>query len=193
MEYGSTTQSIQVTGTGIYNLTVYAANGQTGSADIDISSLDLEGCAVISGRVFEDLNNNGIDDGEPGLTGVVLRDTVSWQSASYAISQTDGTYDLFVDAFGSHSVDIFWTPTEVVCGAITSGNQTLPTTEAYALFISAGTTALPENDFGFNYGSPIDCGTISGNVFEDLNQNGTQDLGENGFQGINVKFHKVVG
>lgn len=190
---GATTQSIQITSSGTYSLQVTDAIGQIGSEEVEIPSLELEGCAVISGRVFEDLNNNGIDDGEPGLAGVVLRDTVSWQNSTYAISEADGAYDLFVDAFGFHAIDIYSTPSEIVCGAFTYGDQTLPATEAYSINITGGTSSIPGNDFGFNYGDPLGCGTISGNVFEDVNQNGTLELGENGYQGVNIQISNSLG
>mgnify|MGYP002628696042 CR=1 FL=1 len=191
---GETTQSIFVTTPGVYQVWVVDALGGIGFADADFSAIDLEGCALISGRVFEDLNSNGIDDGEPGISGVWLRDTASNQVSSYAISHTNGDYSMYVDAFGTHSVAALTVPAEFYCNTIELGQQTLPANfESYLINLLPSTTEAPGNDFGFTYGDPQQCGSISGHVFEDTNQNGVQDGSEIGYFGLNIYIENQGG
>lgn len=189
---GETTQSIQIQSPGQFNLWVTNANGNIGYSVFEIDSVNIENCAQITGRVFEDLNNNGIDDNEPGISGVYMRDTVWQQNSSYAITDSDGQYNLYVDAQGVHSVDVLYSPTEVFCNTWSIGEQTVPATEAYSINLPPGTMEVPDNDFGFHF-ETLECGTISGKVFLDENQNATEDIGENGYTGLNIYFEDSQG
>lgn len=99
-------------------------------------------CRIVSGLVFEDLNNNGIqDDGEQGLSGII----VNAGSYGYAISQNDGSYNLNVPNGEEVSVEIEFEQTQTLNGfcnstVINSYTQTFPANdEGYMIAINIGT------------------------------------------------------
>ncbi len=125
----------------------------------------------ISGRVFEDMNQNGvIDIGELGigniailLNGPIVSDTI--------FSSEEGEYYFRDLTEGSYTVLIL--PSE-------NYQTTFPTNGIYEIEISGG-SIITEVDFGI-----FKFGHVAGKIFEDKNANGVFDNGENIFSNTKV-------
>lgn len=152
----------------------------------------------ISGKVFNDSNNNGIlDAGEAGLEGwVVYLDSndngVLDDSEPSTNTDTGGNYAFMGLSAGNY----------VVRQVGKSGwTQTLPTSDGGKYLVLVGTTVVGDKNFG-NFtpsggGCTSSCGGgggggggtfISGQKFNDLNRNGQKDLDEPGLPGWTIYF-----
>jgi subtilisin-like proprotein convertase family protein len=142
--------------------------------------------SVISGKIFDDVNFNGTDDGEGGLLGVTVN--LVWAGFNNVFGDTDdvtfttttaaggtysfqnlgsGNYRIAVDDNQPALTNYFrTTPNNPINVTLTSGNQTV----SNQLF---GYSADPAN------------GQISGTAFQDLNGNGVNDA-EPGLNGLLV-------
>src|SRR5206468_3371610 len=133
---------------------------------------------VISGQVFNDLNDNGVkDSGEPGLQGFTV----------FLDSNNNGTLDAgetstVTDANGNFSFTNLPAGTYRV-REVTPTGFLRTTANPGDITVSSGTTVS-----GVNFGnfSIFASNTISGQVFNDLNGNGIRDSGEPGLSGITV-------
>jgi len=122
----------------------------------------------IKGRIFRDLNANGIYDyGEPVFSGVTVR------VADEFVAQSDknGFYILEEVVPGDKTVNIEMKelPIDVVSGIGEAINVNVE---------SRKTTVL---DFPI-----LEASTIKGKVFVDENNNGTYDFGEEGLEGVDI-------
>jgi subtilisin-like proprotein convertase family protein len=142
--------------------------------------------SVISGKIFDDVNTNGVDDTEPGLVGVTVQliyagfngvfdgvdDQTFTQSTvaggAYAFQALgSGNYRIFVDESQPALTNYFRTTSpNPIPVTLTSGNQT-----------------VANQKFGFSF-DPAN-GVINVNAFEDLNGNGVNNI-EPGIGGLAV-------
>jgi methionine-rich copper-binding protein CopC/protocatechuate 3,4-dioxygenase beta subunit len=142
------------------------------------SSLDFGNFQLVNvyGEVYNDLNGNGnLDNGEPGLPGwtVTLYDP-SGNVVATTVSDANGNYtfsNLFPATFTlSETLQNGWIQTE-------------PVNPNYYQF----TTQSGTNETGLNFGNFNNApSSISGVVFNDKNDNHTQDSGEPGLAGVTV-------
>lgn len=146
--------------------------GDVDSLDVNVgsggaagASFPLNAKGVIQGIVFDDLNNNGVrDGGELGIGGVI-------------ITRSDGP-STKTSSNGSYRFD------NVPPAAFTL-EMTVPTgyiaaqTPIKSVSVNVGASAL------VNFVVQAE-GVIQGVVFDDLNRNGTQDVGEPGIGGVVV-------
>ena len=174
-----TTYTIQETDpdgyTSITPNTVSLNVGTDGSATANFADL-VEG--KISGVVFEDLDGNGKrGEGEPGIGGVTLelRDAGDAQVTT-ATTTADGAY-----ALTNISVGQSYTVAETDPDGFTS-----TTTNQVVIRIESGTSATVS--FG-----DIAKGKVAGTVFEDVNGNGSRDVGESGIAGSVLKLMDAAG
>jgi len=117
----------------------------------------------ISGVVFYDVNENGVQDaGEPGIEGV----DVTLNDGTVVYTDIDGYY-LFTDLFAGDYV--------VIVGEYNDRAHTTPSVVDVTIVDSDMVV-----DFGFE---PYH---VSGVVFYDVNGNGTQDVDEPGLEGVEV-------
>ncbi len=133
---------------------------------------------TISGHVFTDLNGNGtLDGGEPAETGLkaylfyfgVLKDSTT----------TNGTGDYqFLTAVSNGGLPGDY-QVQIVKAGFTSDNKNTNTKTVNVPGAGAHATA----DFGLYQGS------VSGTVYEDVNNNGTKDVSEPGLSGWVVSLH----
>jgi hypothetical protein len=124
--------------------------------------------STVSGRVFNDLDGDGQPDrGEGGMQGVMMTLTSTLMETT---TDFTGVY-VFTDVpDGSHVVAAA-PPVGYAC--------TSPTEVVVDVRPGSGATA--------NYGLKA-AGTVSGIVFNDLDGDGTQDVGEPGLGGVSIQL-----
>ena len=147
----------------------------------------MTGCTgSIGDRVWNDLNNNGVQDaGEIGMPGVTVRLNRDGSPVSSTTTDASGNYAFLGLCPGNYSVDVV-TP---------AGFNPSPTfgTPDTALDSDASGVSVPLSlnehnptiDFGFN--APC-TGRIGDRVWFDANRNGIQDAGELGIAGVTLEL-----
>ncbi len=144
----------------------------------------------LSGKAFEDMNNNGVmDDGEPGVEGVVVH---------LVGERTGTTRDLTTDASGEYRFDLLPDDKYTI-------TATLPEGMLYARYSTSGgdrrsifTGSVISREFSVkqthvgnkNIGV-VQKGAIRGMAFLDENYNGVYDEGEPGYAGVTLEAIKL--
>ncbi|WP_341200832.1 DUF7507 domain-containing protein, partial [Croceibacter atlanticus] len=132
---------------------------------------------TVTGHVFEDTNNNGVQDaGEIDLAGVEVVITEADGTTQVVTTDADGNWTATVAA-GTTTVDVDETTLPAGYELTTIGSD--PETVTIP---SNGTVSTTED----GYYLPESTGTISGHVYEDTNGNGVQDVGEHNLEGVSV-------
>jgi protocatechuate 3,4-dioxygenase beta subunit len=126
----------------------------------------------ISGKKFNDLDNNGIDNGEPGLPGWTIQLSSNGNVINTATTALDGSYRFSNLTPGSYVV------TEV---EQTGWTRTAPQDGSYNVDLSDADVA------GRNFGNH-GVGSISGTKFFDTNSNGVKDADEPGLSGWTIQL-----
>ncbi len=145
----------------------------------------------LSGKVFEDVNNDGVmDEGEPGVAGVTLR---------LKGKKTGADFELTTDETGVYRFANLPNDTYVMTAELPEGmlfaRYSRTGGDLRSIF-SGATTAREfpvsnaENVTDKNVGV-IEKGVIQGTVFLDTNYNGLFDEGEPGFAGVTLEIIKV--
>ena len=123
----------------------------------------------MTGVVFSDVNGNGARDaGEPGLSGVSV--VVGSQTV---VTDASGVYTASGVPAGSVSVDI-------VEASLPAGSVQTAGVDPSTMIVTGGGTVDAGSD-GFQQ-----RGSVTGVVFNDMNGNGAQDVGELGLLGVSV-------
>lgn len=151
-----------------------------------ITYREVPGTGSISGKLFHDLNGNGVqDEGEPGLAG--RRATIG--ATGIAVTHTDesgnfifsglpaGTYELAIDF--DERFDGVITPGSV------GGMNVAPNLYVTGIVLANGTHA---RDYLFASNTDPKGSSLSGIVYEDENGNGVFDEAENGIEGVPVRL-----
>ena len=175
---GPGTYSVQeVLQSGYVQTTAPASYAETTASGQDVGGLDfgLFPQDTLSGEVFADANGNGsLDAGEPGLSGVKVELLGgSGQVIATVTTGSDGTYSFTIDAPGNYSVE------EVTPSGAT---LTTPASGSYVETLASG-QAIGGLDFG-NFQTV----TLSGEVFDDINGDGSLESGEPGLSGWTVNL-----
>ncbi len=166
---------------------IQLSSGQS-AADYDFGELVP---SQISGRVFADRNNNGLfDPGEPLLAGVTLQ-LYDAAGTRVATTQTDaaGRYAFMGLAPGVYTVTqqqpagYFDGPEHIG----TAGGTLVPPDTIAQIPLVSGTDA---RDYDF---AELEPASLSGVVYEDDNNNGHRDPGEQGIAGARVMLLDAVG
>ena len=157
------------------------------------------GTGKIGDRVWLDANQNGIQDaGEASVQGITV---VLYDAANVAIKQAvtdaNGNY-LFTDlAAGNYTVGFSNLPagftfTTQGLGTAANGSDANPATGKTAtIALAAGQTNL-DVDAGIR-SAMAGTASIGNRVWSDLNNNGLQDAGEPGVQGVTVELLDAAG
>ncbi|HEX7705984.1 MAG TPA: SdrD B-like domain-containing protein [Thermoanaerobaculia bacterium] len=155
---------------------------------------------TISGRVFLDLDNDlAYDNGEArvGKTVNLLDDQNNVVATT--VTDGDGTYSfngIFVGTYSVQAVDQIGVrySTIFLAAAQTFGNLNIiynassVTTPDYQSSVSVdGVYPNLLQDFGFNRF----LSSIGDTIYWDVNENGTQDIGEPGLAGVTVRLYEV--
>ena len=152
-----------------------AAGEDYNDADFGFQQQD----ASIGDRVFNDLNGNGVDDADPGLSGVTVYLDLNTNGAfdgGEPSDVTDGTgaYDITNLPTGMYSVNIDPSTVPAAYVLITAN---LPMNVALA-------AGEDYNDADFGY--QRQDGVVGDFVWNDLNGDGVQDGGEPGFANVTL-------
>ncbi len=140
------------------------------------------GTGTIGDTVFNDPNNNGVQDpGETGVTGVTLTlsgtDTNNNPINQTVVTNAAGNYQFTTLNPGTYTVTA--TPP---AGSISTN------TNPQTVTLTTGQN-IPTVDFGIRQNP----GTIGDTVFNDLNGNGIQDPGETGIAGATLTLRNSAG
>lgn len=165
--------------------------------DAGIYNTNVANTNSIGDFVWNDLNKDGIQDPtEPGVAGITVT-LYDATGAVVAVTYTDatGAY-LFPDLpNGTYSVGFSNLPEGFVfspTGAGTSATDSdpNPSTGMTAPVTLSGGTHITTLDAGINLGDiKIGKGTLGDLVWYDLDNNGLQDPGESGVQGVTVTLY----
>lgn len=157
------------------------------------------GTAKLGDRVWHDANENGIQDaGEPSVSGVTV---ILYNSGGTAIKQAttdqNGNY-LFTDlAAGNYTVGFSnlpdgYTFTQQGLGTAANGSDANPATgRTGTITLAAGQTNL-DVDAGIR-SAQAGTASLGNRVWYDLNNNGLQDAGEVGVQGVTAELLDAAG
>ena len=133
-----------------------------GLAEVDFANQKI---GHITGYVYDDVNDNGkMDYNENGHAGI----TVHIPGGSSVVTDADGAYDV-TRPTGSYTISLSGLP----ANTLIVGSDTKDVT------LNSGNSA--HANFGL-----VSKGVIAGNVFHDINHNGTFDLHEDGVEGVYV-------
>lgn len=142
------------------------------------AALQLGGC------VWNDTNGNGLQDpGENGLNGVTVK--LTWTDATGTLRSTttvtaNGLYNFPNLLAGTYAVSILTVPAAT---SQTFDADGLKTPNAITVTLTASVQNL---NFGYRCLNPAQLGDT---VWNDLNANGVQDVGELGISGIPVALY----
>ena len=150
---------------------------------------ELEGSSL-SGYVYHDEFNDGIrDPGEAGIAGtqVTLSGTTDQGTVNRSVTtNADGYYEFTDLRPGSYTIRESQ-PTGFLDGKDTAGTQGGTVTNDRITNINLGQNIHgQENNFG-----EIRASSLAGYVYEDSNDNGVKDPGENGISGTSVTLTGV--
>ena len=132
--------------------------------------------ATVNGTVFEDTNNNGIQNpGESGLAGVqVFVVDFLTLTQTTVLTNANGTYN---------ATGILPDVVLTQVAPIPAGHLPHTTTYSYQTLPQGSTTTV---NFALRPVAPIETGAIVFDVFNDTNSNGIKDVGEIGVSGARV-------
>ncbi|MEZ5256693.1 MAG: SdrD B-like domain-containing protein [Ilumatobacteraceae bacterium] len=151
-----------------------------GSGDARSGFLFTDDSTVLSGRVFEDANNNGSDDSEPGIAGV---DVELDDGSSQVVVTTDvnGAWTFTELAAATYQVTELSQPSGFADGGeiVGTGGGTAGSDTITGIVLSAGDLAT-----GYAFGEYTEA-AIDGRVFADLDGDGIDDT-EPGIAGVTV-------
>ncbi len=157
-------------------ITATATDGSDNTSEFTASTT-VTGEGTITGHVFEDTDGDGTQDaGEPDLAGVDVTLTPSSGGPITVTTDANGDYSTTVPS-GDVDADV----TDPANSVLTTGNDPQTVT------VPAGGTGTAGN-VGFQF-----QGTIDGHVFEDVDGDGVQDVGEPDLAGVDVTLTPAGG
>jgi len=134
---------------------------------------------TVSGHLFLDSNNNGVQNlGEPNLANVSV-DVVDTSGTKTVITDSNGNYVAQVVA-GSVGVNVVLTDPDIPTGSTVS---TIGTGGGSSQSLTA---ILNTNTVSNNVGFYQAKGTVTGHIFKDDNNNGVQDVGEINLANVSI-------
>ncbi len=146
-----------------------------GNSDITDANFGNKASAFsISGRKFNDLNGNGVNDGEPGLAGWKIQLARDGNVINTTTTGADGSYTFEGLANGAYTLS------EVLQ---TGWTQTAPKSGPQSV------TVQDKDVTGIDFGNKVSATySISGMKFNDLNGNGARDGNESGLAGWKIQL-----
>lgn len=159
-------------------LTITTANGCTANY-CGVVIVNTSGATgTICGIVFNDLNNNGVQDlGETGIGGAFIRSS----GTSGVYTDSSGLYNMIVPA-GTYNI-YYCASNGYIFSIPVVGLANSSACAAYTVTVTAGSTSC-----GYNFGVYNNSVQICGTVYFDINNNGVMDSGENGMAHVQVNI-----
>ncbi|MEQ1858296.1 MAG: SdrD B-like domain-containing protein [Chthoniobacteraceae bacterium] len=142
--------------------------------------------ATLNGNVFIDADNDGVRDaGEAGILGVTITlsgtDDLGNAVSTTTMTLADGTYSFGTLRPGTYTVS------ETQPAGLLDGRDTAGSLGGTVGADSIGAITLNAANAGTNYNfGELRAGTLSGTVFQDTSNNGTQEVGEPGLGGVTI-------
>jgi hypothetical protein len=152
------------------------AGGTTNTVNFPMTPISLPNLATVNGTVFEDINNDGIRNGnDTGLAGVqVFVVDFLTLTQTTVLTNANGTYS---------ATGILPDVVLVQAAPIPAGHLPHTTTFSYPTLSQGNTTTV---NFALRPVAPIETGTIIFDVFSDVNKDGIKALNETGVTGAAV-------
>jgi uncharacterized repeat protein (TIGR01451 family) len=160
------------------------------------------GSATITGKVYKDLNDNGVPDaGEDGISGVTVTLTGTDKDGKpVSLTTTSNAFGVYSFAPpSSNAAGYTVTETQPAFGdgkttapGVGSATSSKPVATGQPDIITGvifGTNPLA----GYNFGELDQTTKITGYVFGDTNNNGVKDAGEQGIAGVTVTLTGTSG
>ena len=145
----------------------------SGGAATPTTPVGYQQRGTVTGHIFNDVNGNGVQDpGEPDLYNVVVLVTDSQGTTRTVATDPSGNY--------ATVVPIGETQTEVDESSLQPGSHLTTANDPQSVAVAGGVNN-PTSDVGFQF-----RGTVTGHVWNDLNGNGIQDVGEPDYKGAVV-------
>lgn len=160
-------------------------DGNNGNLTLDFG---LKGTGSIGDKVWNDANGNGIQDvTESGISGVTV--TLTYPGGATVTTTTDanGNYLFSNLAPGSYTVS-FTTPSGYTAAPANQGSDDTKDSDPVSGSVSV-TLAAAENNLTVDAGFMSNQLVIGNYVWNDANNNGTQDASETGISGATVKLY----
>ena len=162
---------------------IFTYSNRCGADTTCQATFTVQPCGSIGNFVWNDYNNNGVQDlGEPGLQGV----TVTLNGCGLSLTTTtdsNGAY-LFSNLPPCTYTIGFGTPSGYTPSPANQGGNDATDSDPVAGTVSV-VLASGENNTTIDAGF-FNPGSIGNFVWNDLNHNGIQDLGEPGIPGVTV-------
>lgn len=169
------------------------SNGRPTNQPEDNAPVDIEPTGSIGDTIWNDLNSNGSQDGEPGLPGVTVRLTASTDVTINGVTYTAGNVIMtaVTDANGAYLFAGLPDATYTVTVDNTSLPGMTPTYDADGIgtahqSITTITNANDDLAQDFGYTIPI---IIYGNVWQDFDGDGTEDADDAPIANVNVTLY----
>ncbi|MBI5329154.1 MAG: DUF11 domain-containing protein [Betaproteobacteria bacterium] len=144
----------------------------------------------ITGVVYNDINNNGVQDtGETGIQGVTLN--LTGTSAASTTTDATGAYGFYALATGTYTVTEPTQPPGTSNGITTAGAVGGGTATAVGVVPSVISNISINNNVssGNNFGEiPNGAGSIAGKVYLDVDNDGVVDPGELGLNAVTIEL-----
>ncbi|MGI9606029.1 MAG: SdrD B-like domain-containing protein, partial [Acidimicrobiales bacterium] len=150
--------------------------------------------ATIGNFVWDDLNANGIQNaGEPGLDGITINLLNAAGTITLASTTTagGGSYSFTGLAPGTYAVQVV-TPAGMTITAVDSGGNDAIDSDIDGSGEVVATVVSGQNDNTID-GGLFTAASVGDFVWDDLNANGIQDVGEPGVDGVTVTLLDATG
>lgn len=152
--------------------------------DVTNAGIGMITPAVVSGTVFGDANDNGLQDqGETGLTGTTVRLMSKDGEAASAVVDASGTFKFNAVLPGSYTLR-YELPANAVFAPVQSGGNTVTGENGAAE--SASFTVNKGDAYTASLCGGVLLSDISGMAFADSNGNGTMDADEPALAGVSI-------
>lgn len=170
----------------------YVVSDGHGGTDTASVSVYVNRLPDLSGRVFDDLDNDGADDGEPGIAGVSIRLTGIGDRGPVDLATTTGAdgWFLFEDLRpGTYSLEEQAQPVGLLDGKETAGTLGGSVNNNADSNSISGIAVVLDGEDGAGYGfGEIQPSVIQGMVWEDFNNDGQVNFGEAAIEGVTIRL-----
>ena len=167
----------------------------SGQAGINYNFGDVKP-VTIGGLVYQDLNDNGVNTGDPGIAGVTLTlsgtNGMGQSITATATTAANGTYSFTTDSNGNALLPGTYQIAESLPSGYLAATNTVGTVNgssdgALLTGNKIGSIVVTSGQAGVNYNfGEVKPVTLSGLVYQDTNGNGALNSGEPGIAGVTV-------